>query len=242
MRGSDKLVLILALAVPLLVVTVGWPKFVEWAGGPPSAQPTPEVAGAAATQAVSARAAAATPRPTIGAPPTIAATTAAAPNAAGAATQVPAADPQTTTAANPQPAAANPQTAPNQPTPAVAGARAPVAGGQPDGAAVEPTQAVSTFYALVSQGQFDSAAALWTPRMRAQFPPRENIDQRFSRTQAIQVNRAEVLNQDQSRATVAVDLTESDAVAGRRRYVGNWHLVHGANGWLLDQPELQIAQ
>jgi hypothetical protein len=241
MRGSDKLVLILALAVPLLVVTVGWPKFAEWAGGPTSAQPTPEVAGAAATQAASARAAAPTPRPTVGAPPTIASTTPAATTAQGPATQVTTANSEIT-AAKPQTAAANAPTAPDQPTPAVAGARAPVAATQPGVAAAEPTQAVSTFYALVSQGQFDSAAALWTPRMRSQFPPRENIDQRFSGTQAIQVNRAEVLDQDQSRATVAVDLTESNAVAGRRRYIGNWHLVRGANGWLLDQPELQVAQ
>jgi len=105
----------------------------------------------------------------------------------------------------------------------------------------DPTQAVSTFYALVSGRQFDSAAALWTPRMRAQFPPSENIDQRFSRTQTIQLNRAEVVTQDQSRATVAVDLIESGPGVERRRFVGNWHLVRGANGWLLDQPELQVA-
>jgi hypothetical protein len=104
-----------------------------------------------------------------------------------------------------------------------------------------PGAAVSTFYALVAAHQFDQAAQLWSPRMRAAFPPQANIDQRFSATRSIQVQRADVVSQDQSQATVAVDLLEADATAGTRHYVGRWYLVRGSSGWLLDQPALQAT-
>ena len=77
--------------------------------------------------------------------------------------------------------------------------------------------------------------------MRSAFPPDQNIYQRFSNTQAIRLQRADVVSQDQSQATVAVDLVESDAQAGQRHYVGTWHLVRSPGGWMLDQPDLRPA-
>jgi hypothetical protein len=103
----------------------------------------------------------------------------------------------------------------------------------------DPASAVSSFYALVSSHQFDAAARLWSPRMRAAFPPEVNVNQRFSQTQDIQLNRAEVISQDPARATVDVDLLESLDQAGPRRFTGVWYLVRGSTGWLLDQPQLQ---
>ncbi len=50
-------------------------------------------------------------------------------------------------------------------------------------------------------------------RLRATFTPEANLDQRFSHTQAIRLQRAEVVSQDQRQATVAVDLVESDQQA-----------------------------
>ena len=76
--------------------------------------------------------------------------------------------------------------------------------------------------------------------MRATFPPAENIDRRFGQTQQIVVNRADVVSTDGTRATVAVDLVETRA-ADRRHYVGTWSVVRGAEAWLLDQPNLQVA-
>src|SRR4051812_11527542 len=70
MRDTEKLVLVVALVVPLLVVAFGWPTFVNWIGGPTS-QPTPAVPGAAATSVATARAVQPTARPTLGAPPTL---------------------------------------------------------------------------------------------------------------------------------------------------------------------------
>ncbi|MCA1645657.1 MAG: hypothetical protein LC797_09395 [Chloroflexi bacterium] len=100
---------------------------------------------------------------------------------------------------------------------------------------------MSTFYTLISSHEFDSAAQLWTPRMRAAFPPEANLNQRFSQTRDIRLQRADVISQDQSRASVAVDLVELDGQAGQRHFVGNWYLVRSAEGWMLDQPALTAA-
>jgi hypothetical protein len=105
----------------------------------------------------------------------------------------------------------------------------------------DPSAVVSAFYALVASHQFDSAAELWSPRMRATFPTDENLNHRFSQTEAIRLNRIDVVRQDQSQASVAVDLVESQRQSGQRHYIGTWHLIRGANGWKLDQPQLEVA-
>jgi len=107
--------------------------------------------------------------------------------------------------------------------------------------ASDPGAAVSTFYSLVSSHQFDSAAQLWSPRMRAAFPPDANLTERFRQAQIVRLRRAEVISQDQSQATVAVDLIEHDGQAGQRHFVGNWYLVRAEDGWMLDRPQLSPA-
>jgi hypothetical protein len=235
---------------------------VRWIAGP-APQATPEAPGAAATSVAAARAGQPTARPTAGNPPTLdpaatrqaapagptarpATPTVAQPAAAGptapAAARTAAATPTT---ASPPVAAAPTSAAPPAaaaPTPAAPPAAAAAASNAASAVvASDPGQAVSAFYALVSSHQFDTAAQLWSPQMRSAFPPQQNIDQRFGSTQAIRLQRADVVNQDQSQATVAVDLVESDAQAGQRHFVGTWHLVRGPNGWMLDQPNLQPA-
>ena len=245
MRDTEKLVLVVALVVPLLVVAFGWPTFVNWIAGPAS-QPTPEVAGAAATSVATARAVQPTARPTIGAPPTL---DAAATRQAAAAAPTTAARPQAaaapTTAAPPPaggPTAAPPAAAaPGPPAPTAAPPNPAAAQARGAAPAGDPRQIVSSFYDLVSTHQFDTAAQLWSPQMRSAFPPDQNIYQRFSNTQAIRLQRADVVSQDQAQATVAVDLVESDAQAGQHHFVGTWHLVRGPAGWMLDQPDLRPA-
>ena len=75
--------------------------------------------------------------------------------------------------------------------------------------------------------------------MQATFPPAENIDQRFSQTQSLAIERADVVSQDAAsgKAAVNVDVLESTR-AGARHWVGTWYLVRGPGGWLLDQPQL----
>ena len=143
MRGSEKIVALVAVAIPLLVATLGWRTLVSLVNEPSPLPPTPQIPGATATLAATARVAPPAPRPTIG-------------GAVRAATLTPA-------------LAATP--------------------------ADDPAAAVSSFYALVARHQFDAAARLWTPRMRAEFPPEANLNQRFSQTQQIQLRRVEVLSQ-----------------------------------------------
>lgn len=102
-----------------------------------------------------------------------------------------------------------------------------------------PTQAVFSFYQVVVQHRFDLAAQLWTPRMRAMYPPSVFIFDRFDRTRQITVRRATLLslNEPAGRATVAVDLAEvSSFPAFNRTWSGTWQLVRTPSGWLLDQP------
>jgi LysM repeat protein len=121
---------------------------------------------------------------------------------------------------------------------------APEASSSAPGAAT-PDAAVRSFYALIEQGKLDQAAGLWSQRMRSAYPPAENIVSRFARTQALTVSRSDVVQLDAAngRATVAVCVQEvvGPAPSATRQYVGNWYLVRGPGGWLLDQPSLQAS-
>jgi hypothetical protein len=135
--------------------------------------------------------------------------------------------------------AERPTPAPDVPTPAAVRPEATRVsrGAQSD---VGPTAAVATFYELVQRHDFDSAAELWTPRLRGEFPPAENIDRRFAQTQEVIVNRVEVVSARGEEALVGVDLNERNS-GGERHYVGTWSVVRSGDGWLLDQPNLQTA-
>ena len=150
--------------------------------------------------------------------------------------------------------AAAPAPLPHYPPPAPAGAAGPLAAIGPAAVVIPaapeavdaggPAQAVIGFYSLAGSGQFDGAARLWTPRMAAAYPPGENITRRFSQTRRLTVQRAQTVSLDAraGRATVAVDVLEVvGAPPVTRRYTGTWHLVRGAGGWLLDQPNLRLG-
>jgi limonene-1,2-epoxide hydrolase len=108
------------------------------------------------------------------------------------------------------------------------------------GGASSPAQAVQLFYQAVEQHQFDAAAQLWTPQMRAQFPPQENINGHFAPTQRIVLQIGTVVMNGNGQATVPVDLTDVRA-DGSQHYVGSWQVVRGPSGWLLNQPNLRQA-
>jgi hypothetical protein len=103
---------------------------------------------------------------------------------------------------------------------------------------------VVQFYRLIDERQFEQAAQLWSERMRANFPPGENINRRFAATQDIVVQRADVVSLDEAAgvATVAVDIVETTSgQSATRRWVGTWYLVQSSGTWLLDQPDLRQA-
>ena len=73
--------------------------------------------------------------------------------------------------------------------------------------------------------------------MRANFPPAQNIDQRFSGTRAVIVQHTAVISRTADSAAVAVELDEL-VVDGQHHWTGTWEVVRGPDGWLLDQPQL----
>jgi len=88
----------------------------------------------------------------------------------------------------------------------------------------------------VEAHRFDAAAALWTTRMRTQYPPDQYIDGRFAPTTGIDLRRDTIQRQSGSTANVAVDLLEYRTDGSVRHWVGSWDLVRTSAGWLLDQP------
>ncbi len=136
-------------------------------------------------------------------------------------------------------ATALPATTPPQPTepPVPPTANAPVVTA---GGASSPAQAVQLFYQYAGQHQFDQAAQLWTPELRAQFPPLGNINGHFDQDQRVDVAVGNVTMTGNGQATVAVTVTES-RVGGPLRSVGSWTVVRGPSGWLLAQPNLRQA-
>ena len=106
-------------------------------------------------------------------------------------------------------------------------------------ASESPAAVVASFYELVEAQEFDAAAALWTRRMRRQYPPDAYIDGRFSRTTRIDLRRSEVIAIDTRAGTaiVAVDLIEYRTVEpSPRRFIGRWDLVLTDQGWRMDEP------
>jgi hypothetical protein len=81
-------------------------------------------------------------------------------------------------------------------------------------------------------------AALWTPRMQAQYPPAVYIDHRFAATQQINLRGARMVGARGGLATVYVDVIE--VIDGQRRqWAGTWQLVLTTSGWLLNRPNLR---
>ena len=102
--------------------------------------------------------------------------------------------------------------------------------------ALGPAETVARFYELVVDGRFDEAAKLWTPRMRDEYPPDENIDGRFRRTTRIDLQRLDIRSIDDGTAVVFVDLIEYRSSRPPRQFVGTWDLVRHRSGWLMDEP------
>lgn len=107
--------------------------------------------------------------------------------------------------------------------------------GAPSGA-TSPTAAVLAFYTDVAYHRFTAAQTLWTPHMQATCPPDQCINAHFGATNAVNVRQAQVVNAHGNNATVAVDVVI--AGGGTQEFTGNWYVVHGPGGWLLNGESL----
>lgn len=100
----------------------------------------------------------------------------------------------------------------------------------------EPTDAVAVFYGFVVDEAFDAAYALWSDRMKREFPRVENLDDRFDATVAITFSQLETVTRDAKRAVVQANFVEQYESGATREFVGYWELVLVDGRWLLDQP------
>ena len=96
---------------------------------------------------------------------------------------------------------------------------------------------------MVEIHDYDAAAALWSPRMRREYPPSRYIDGRFDATTGIDINRLRIDQMSLARreAVVFIDITEYRTSGAKRRWVGTWDLVLSAGAWQLDDPHLARA-
>jgi serine/threonine-protein kinase len=108
------------------------------------------------------------------------------------------------------------------------------------GPARDPAETVARFYRLVVIHDYDAAAALWSPRMRAEYPPSRYIDGRFDATNRIAINRLRIesISVARRKAVVYIDITEYRTSGSPRRWVGTWDLVLIDGAWRMDDPHL----
>ena len=100
---------------------------------------------------------------------------------------------------------------------------------------------VRSFYELVNQKRYNEAAALWSPRMQANYPPSTNIYGRFDRTREIVIRSVAPVPPSAGGATVAIDMLEVLDTGVTRRWVGQWQLVWDGSRWLMDAPNLRAG-
>ena len=133
----------------------------------------------------------------------------------------------------------SPSPSPTEPPPAATATPTPPAQPpQPPWGARGPDDTVVLWYSLVEDDAFDAAYALWSPRMKANYPRQPNLDERWDDTAEVNIEYVAVtsLNEAAGRATVQVQFTDVYESGSSRRFVGSWELVLSPNGWLLDQP------
>jgi hypothetical protein len=100
---------------------------------------------------------------------------------------------------------------------------------------------VRSFYDLITQERFDEAAALWSPRMQANYPPSTNIYGRFDRTRQIVIRSISAVPQNTGGTAVAIDILEVLDSGVTRRWVGTWQMVWDGSRWLMDAPNLRAG-
>jgi serine/threonine-protein kinase len=178
-------------------------------------------------------------------PQAVIATAAASPTAAATASPEPTSlppvetTPEPTLEPTPEPTAA-PTVAP-PPAPPAAAAPTTQSTPVPPTTQSAPVATVLSFYDLVNRKRFDEAAALWSPRMQANYPPSTNIYGRFDRTRQIIVRGIAQSAESAGAATVTVDLLETLDSGVTRHWVGQWQLVWDGTRWLMDAPNLRAA-
>jgi hypothetical protein len=105
-----------------------------------------------------------------------------------------------------------------------------------------PEGAVRSFYYLLGQRDFQSVAWLFTAHMRDAMPTDPGLLRDRTPPGQLLIQQLTVLSVDRAgnSATVGIDVVEQLSPTDAKRYVGNWRLVRGPAGWLLDEPDIHL--
>lgn len=159
-------------------------------------------------------------------------------------TATPAATPSPTLTPQPSPTQATPEPAPPTATPAPPPPEATPEPAPPTTPAPTPApiavasaqDAVVAFYSAVEDGRFDQAYALWSARMKEEYPRQANLDDRWANTADVTFTELYVAEQTATTAVVQANFVETYDSGGSRQFVGYWRLVRVDGRWLLDDP------
>lgn len=100
-----------------------------------------------------------------------------------------------------------------------------------------PSRAVYEFYRAISSGNLAGAESLETDNMKANYPPQENIYQRFAYTKQITIQPPSVLVQHGHMAQVSVtgfDVEKAGSPRSSQSFHLVWTLTKHGNRWMLD--------
>jgi len=136
------------------------------------------------------------------------------------------------------PTAAPPTGAPSSAAPATAAPPTAAPTTEPVAAAPAsaPDASVAAFYRYAEAQDFDAAYALWSQRMRSQFPRQANLDNRFDQTAEISIGEIYVAELATDAAKVQVNFVETYTTGSSREFIGWWELILVDGRWTLDQP------
>jgi hypothetical protein len=138
----------------------------------------------------------------------------------------------------------SPQPTPVVSTPQVSQAPAPApTSAPPTSAAASPIDAVESFYHLAASHQYTAAWALTDPSFRQQLEGFYGLQATMAATRAITFDRANVLDESGTSATVSVSTT-SFRDSGAQSCSGTVNLLRaGSNwpGWVLDHIDINCV-
>jgi hypothetical protein len=112
----------------------------------------------------------------------------------------------------------------------------------PRATTAEAVAVVRRFYGLLAAHNYSAAYKLYSAHLQAQIPDQRAWASLYYQEVAISVLTARVKSQSGQLATVALTIDTTWSVnPTRRRFVGEWQLVHGPAGWRLDSVSLHLV-
>ena len=112
----------------------------------------------------------------------------------------------------------------------------------PRATTAEAVGVVRHFYSLLAAHKYSAAYNLYSAHLQALIPDQRAWASLYYQEVAISVLTARVISQNGQAATVALTIDTTWSVKPtRRRFAGEWQLVHDPAGWRLDSVSLHLV-